>query len=166
MDRKRALVLAVVFCAVVAVVAAKVTTGPSRSPHVAVTSGASAKAEDAELGSGEPTKVGTGRHTATALPKLLDIGAGHCIPCREMAPILEELKRDLAGKAEVVVIDLNEDPSAGDRYGIHLIPTQIFYDRGGKETLRHEGFMSKEEILAQLKALGAKINTGEAQNDG
>jgi len=91
------------------------------------------------------------------LPRLVDLGAGKCIPCKKMAPILEELKEEYAGSLEVVFIDVWQDPSAGDKYGIQMIPTQIFYDASGKELFRHEGFFAKEDILAKWKELGIDI---------
>jgi len=93
----------------------------------------------------------------TALPKLLDLGAGKCIPCKKMAPILEELKQEYAGSLEVLFIDVWQDSSAGEKYGIESIPTQIFYDASGKERFRHEGFFSKEDILAKWRELGVEL---------
>ncbi len=91
------------------------------------------------------------------LPKLLDLGAGKCVPCKMMAPILDELKATCAGKLEVVFIDVWENQQAGEQYGIRMIPTQIFFDAEGKELFRHEGFFSKEDILAKWKELGVEI---------
>jgi thioredoxin 1 len=81
-----------------------------------------------------------------ALPRLVDLGATKCIPCKRMAPILEALKTDYAGAVDVRFIDVWQDPRAGRPYGIRLIPTQIFFDRSGRERFRHEGFFSREEI--------------------
>jgi thioredoxin 1 len=78
-----------------------------------------------------------------ALPRLLDLGADQCIPCKMMAPILEELKKEYAGRLEVEVVDVWKNSAEAERYGIHLIPTQIFFDSSGTELFRHEGFMSK-----------------------
>lgn len=89
-----------------------------------------------------------------ALPQLVDLGADKCVPCKAMAPILEELKRDFAGRLDVMFIDVWKDPTAGEAYRIHLIPTQIFYDAEGHELFRHEGFYSREEILAKWRELG------------
>ncbi len=94
---------------------------------------------------------------AAGLPRLVDLGAGKCIPCKKMAPILEELKEEYAGALEVVFIDVWQDRSAGDKYGIQMIPTQIFYDASGKELFRHEGFFAKEDILAKWKELGITL---------
>lgn len=88
------------------------------------------------------------------LPKLVDLGAHACIPCKKMAPLLEEMKKDYAGVFDVVFIDVWKNPAAGKKYGIEQIPTQIFYDAAGKERFRHVGFFSKEDILAKWKELG------------
>jgi len=91
---------------------------------------------------------------AKALPRLVDLGAGTCIPCKMMAPILEELKTEYHGRMDVEFIDVRKNPDAGKKYGIKLIPTQIFYDSTGTERFRHEGFMGKEDILGKWKELG------------
>jgi thioredoxin 1 len=92
-----------------------------------------------------------------ALPRLVDLGAGKCIPCKMMAPILEELSKECADTFEVKFIDVWENPKAGEEYGIRMIPTQIFYDSTGKELFRHEGFFGKEEILAKWKEYGVTV---------
>ncbi len=88
------------------------------------------------------------------LPKLVDLGADKCIPCKMMAPILDKLKKDFAGKLEVVFIDVWKNADEGSKYKIRVIPTQIFYSPEGKELFRHEGFYSREDILAKWKELG------------
>lgn len=95
--------------------------------------------------------------TGKGLPVLIDIGAGTCIPCKLMAPILEELKKELQGKIGVQFIDLNKFPDAAQVYGIKVMPTQIFYDTSGKELFRHEGFYAKEDILAKWKEFGVDL---------
>ncbi|MEI6514461.1 MAG: thioredoxin family protein [bacterium] len=92
-----------------------------------------------------------------ALPRLVDLGAGECIPCKMMAPILEDLKNAYAGKLEVQFIDVLEDKEAGVKFGVNMIPTQIFYGANGKELFRHEGFYSKEDILAKWKEFGVEL---------
>ncbi|UCF79776.1 MAG: thioredoxin family protein [Candidatus Eiseniibacteriota bacterium] len=90
---------------------------------------------------------------AAALPRIVDLGRGKCIPCKMMAPILEELKQEYAERFAVDVIDVGENPTAATEYGIRMIPTQIFIDADGNELFRHEGFMSKEDILAKWNEL-------------
>lgn len=96
---------------------------------------------------------------APALPRLVDLGATKCVPCKLMKPILDKLTVDYAGRLEVVFIDVWEDREAGKRHGVRMIPTQIFYDATGKELARHEGFMSEKDILAKWKELGFELNT-------
>ena len=93
-----------------------------------------------------------------ALPRLVDLGATKCIPCKRMAPILEALKVDYAGAVDVQFIDVWQNPQAGTPYGIRLIPTQVFFDRKGRERFRHEGFFAREEIERIFKdSLGVKL---------
>lgn len=91
------------------------------------------------------------------LPKLIDLGADKCIPCKMMAPVLEELKNQYEGKLEVKFIDVWKNPEEGDRYRIRVIPTQIFTDEKGNELYRHEGFMSKQDILDKWNELGYRF---------
>ena len=105
----------------------------------------------------EPVASTTGT-TSQKLPRLLDLGAGKCIPCKMMAPILEELKKEYVGRMEVEFIDVWKNPDAGQKYGIQMIPTQIFYDANGKELFRHSGFFAKEDILAKWKELKINLN--------
>lgn len=93
---------------------------------------------------------------AERLPKLVDLGADKCVPCKMMAPILEELKQNYAETFNVEFIDVWKNPDKAKEYGISIIPTQIFYDSSGKELFRHEGFFSKEDILAKWKELGVE----------
>jgi thioredoxin 1 len=98
------------------------------------------------------------------LPKLLDLGAGKCIPCKMMKPILDDLKANYADRFITEFIDVWENPDAGRQYGIEVIPTQIFYDAEGKELFRHVGFYGKEDILGKWKELG--VPTAGQDNDG
>jgi len=90
-------------------------------------------------------------------PRLIDLGADKCIPCKMMAPILAELKKEYAGELEVVFIDVWKNREEGARYDISIIPTQIFYAADGKELFRHEGFYAKKDILAKWRELGVKL---------
>jgi len=89
-----------------------------------------------------------------SIPVLVDLGAGKCIPCKQMKPILEELETEYVGRFEVVFYDVWGDPKPAHEYGIHAIPTQIFLDEEGKELFRHVGFFSKEDILRTWNELG------------
>jgi thioredoxin 1 len=73
-----------------------------------------------------------------------------------MKPILEDLAANYAATFKTELIDVWENQDAGKQYGIHLIPTQIFFGADGKELYRHEGFFAKEDILAKWKELGVE----------
>lgn len=88
------------------------------------------------------------------LPRLVDLGAGKCVACKAMTPILEDLRGSLAGRLAVEFIDVWETEGVAEKYGVETIPTQIFFDATGKELFRHTGFLSKEDILAKWKELG------------
>ncbi|MCX7965343.1 MAG: thioredoxin family protein [Syntrophorhabdaceae bacterium] len=88
------------------------------------------------------------------LPKLIDLGAKGCLPCKLMKPILKELQNEYAGSLIVEVYDIHEKPEIGRKYNVRFIPTQIFYDRHGKELYRHIGFMSKKDILNTFERFG------------
>ncbi len=93
---------------------------------------------------------------APGLVTVVDIGAKKCIPCKMMAPILEELTQEYQGRAAVIFIDVWENPEAGTKFGIRAIPTQIFYDAQGQEVTRHEGFLDKQSIVGTFAKLGVK----------
>ena len=93
---------------------------------------------------------------ASGRPTVADFGARTCIPCKKMAPILEELNQELKGKANVTFTDVWKDNKLGGQYGVQMIPTQIFFDAKGKEVKRHMGFIDKADILKELKAAGLK----------
>ncbi|NLH15788.1 MAG: thioredoxin family protein, partial [Phycisphaerae bacterium] len=70
---------------------------------------------------------------ALGVPRLVDLGADKCIPCKMMAPILEQLKKDFDGKLQVDFIDVWKNPDQAPKYGVKIIPTQIFFGADGKE---------------------------------
>ncbi|MFI5379570.1 MAG: organomercurial lyase [Tepidisphaerales bacterium] len=92
-----------------------------------------------------------------SLPRLVDLGSKECIPCKRMAPILEEMRKEFDGRLRVEFVDVRVETEAAQKYGIRLIPTQVFFDAAGKELVRHEGFMSREDILAQWAAVGVVL---------
>lgn len=105
----------------------------------------------------DPVSTAVATSVENALPRLVDLGADKCIPCKAMAPILEDLKREYANTFTVEFIDVWKNPTVAEPYDINLIPTQIFFDAEGNELWRHEGFLAKEGILSKWKELGLEI---------
>jgi len=87
---------------------------------------------------------------------MVDFGASYCAPCKAMAPFLEKLEKDYKDRAAIVILDVGKVPELCERFGITEIPTQIFYNKQGKEVHRHTGFMREEAIVKQLKKMGVK----------
>lgn len=81
--------------------------------------------------------------------KLLDLWAPWCQPCRIMAPIIEELEKELTGKVEVEKINVDEKPDEASKYGVMSIPTYIVL-KEGKEVGRKIGVTSKEDLLNMI----------------
>lgn len=84
---------------------------------------------------------------------MVDLGAKSCIPCKMMAPILEELEKEYKGKAAIIFIDVWQNEDEGKRFAVRMIPTQIFFDRSGKEVYRHTGFLEKQAIIDRLETM-------------
>ncbi len=84
---------------------------------------------------------------AAELPKLVDVGADKCIPCIQMAPILDSLAEDFAGRLDVEFVDAWKNGEEAAKHGVRMIPTQIFYAEDGRELCRHTGFYGREDIL-------------------
>ncbi len=91
------------------------------------------------------------------LPRMVDLGADSCVPCKLMAPILKELQVEYADVFATHFIDVWKNPGAGRPFGVRIIPTQIFFDANGRELFRHEGFMSKQDILKRWQRLGVDV---------
>ena len=111
----------------------------------------SALAAPSPLISGDPQDV-----PVNGMVTMVDIGAKACIPCKMMIPVIESLSEEYAGRAAIVFIDVWKNPNEPQKFGIKTIPTQIFYDKDGKEVMRHEGYFEKESIVKILAKLGVE----------
>jgi len=86
----------------------------------------------------------------------IELGADRCIPCKAMQPIMMEIAAEYRGKVQVVFYDVWKDPEPARKYGIQLIPTQVFIDGMGKEVFRHVGLFPKDEILKMFAEKGIR----------
>ena len=144
-----ALILVLVVIGAVVAMKANKTQGSNTVPEGATCPTVPSKSNTGSTPAPAPTAKGS----VASLPRLLDLGSTTCIPCKELAPILDQLKVELRGKVDVEFIDITKDPKAADTYAISVIPTQVFFDGQGKELFRHEGFIPKADILAKLHEL-------------
>ena len=84
-------------------------------------------------------------------PVLVDFWAEWCAPCRAIAPALEQISDELAGKVQVVKLNIDENPDAATRYGVRSIPTMILF-KNGEPAATKIGAEPKSRIQAWLEA--------------
>ena len=85
-----------------------------------------------------------------SLPVLVDFWASWCMPCKVMAPVIEELARDYAGKAAFAKVNVDENPEVASRYNIMSIPHFIVF-RNGRPTERIVGAIGRGPLEDALK---------------
>ena len=102
----------------------------------------------AENKSGENAKV-----------TFVELGSVNCIPCRQMQPIMKSIEAKYGEQVKVIFYDVWKDDQKkyAQKYGIKLIPTQVFLDTNGKEFHRHEGFYPESDIDKILQGKGLTI---------
>ncbi|HWA05027.1 MAG TPA: thioredoxin family protein [Ignavibacteria bacterium] len=86
----------------------------------------------------------------------VELGSVNCIPCRQMQPVMKSIEEKYKGQVKVVFHDVWKDKAPAQKYGIQLIPTQVFLDENGKEFYRHEGFFAEEEIMKLFETRNVK----------
>lgn len=86
------------------------------------------------------------------LPVLVDMWAAWCGPCRMLAPVIDQLASELAGRVRVAKLNTDENPMTASRFGVRSIPTLLVF-RDGREIDRIVGAQSKAEILRRLQAV-------------
>lgn len=85
----------------------------------------------------------------TTVPILVDFWAEWCMPCRRIAPFVEQLAAEFDGKAIVAKMNVDENPSTPGQFGIHSIPTLLVF-KGGKVVDSIVGLRSKDELKQVL----------------
>ena len=88
----------------------------------------------------------------------IELGSVNCVPCRAMQPIMEEVRRKYGARVSVVFHDVWTEAGRpfAKKFGIRVIPTQVFLDKDGEEYFRHEGFFPAEQLFAILEKGGAE----------
>ena len=86
------------------------------------------------------------------VPVLVDLWATWCAPCRQIAPMIEELAGEYAGRAKVVKVDMDQNRELAMQFQIQAVPTLLFF-KGGENVDRIIGVKPKSELAAKLDGL-------------
>jgi thioredoxin 1 len=96
------------------------------------------------------------------LVTFIELGSVKCIPCRKMQPVMASIEKKYDKQINVVFYDVwkADQSQYAEKYGVRVIPTQVFLDKNGKEFFRHEGFFPEGEIDKLLRKHGVSVRTG------
>jgi thioredoxin 1 len=83
-------------------------------------------------------------------PVLVDFYADWCGPCKAMTPVIQEVAREITGKARVIKIDIDKNTQAAQAYGVSAVPTFILF-KNGKVLWRHPGMIDKRSLLNVIR---------------
>lgn len=108
------------------------------------------------------------KNISKAKATFVELGSVNCIPCRQMQPVMKSIEEKYGDQVKVVFHDVwkPEGKPFAQKYGIKLIPTQVFLDENGEEFHRHEGFYPEAEIDKVLQAKGIKSKKIDHESDG
>ncbi len=94
----------------------------------------------------------------------IELGSVKCIPCKMMQPVMKNIEKKYGGQIKVIFYDVwtQEQKPYAEKYGIKLIPTQVFLDKNGEEFHRHEGYYPEAEIDKILQSKGVKLEKSKS----
>ena len=94
-------------------------------------------------------------------PVLVDFWAEWCGPCKQIAPALEQISQELAGKVTIAKLDIEDSPTTPSRYGVRGIPTMMLFKDGQMASMK-VGAMPKQKILDWLAEAGVSAGASSA----
>jgi thiol-disulfide isomerase/thioredoxin len=102
---------------------------------------------------GTPPAIPTG----SGLPCLAEFASGKCEACKKLGPVLDKVAARVRGKVDVVRVSTDLYPEEATRWRLRLVPTLVFLDAKGAELGRHEGYLSLDELMRKLSAMGIRV---------
>lgn len=114
------------------------------------------------LSQGTPVQSGKSAQPSKPLVTFVELGSVKCVPCRQMQPVMAAVEKKYGDQLLVVFHDVwkSDQRQYAEKYGVRVIPTQVFLDRDGKEFFRHEGFFPESEIDTLLQKRGLTVRGG------
>ena len=104
----------------------------------------------------QPTKVTDDSFEADVLkssgPVLVDFWAEWCGPCKQIAPALDELAKELAGKIKIAKVNVDENPNTPSKYGVRGIPTLMVF-KGGQVAATKIGMLPKQKLYEWVQSV-------------
>lgn len=87
----------------------------------------------------------------SSVPVLVDFTATWCGPCKVLAPIVDGLADEFAGKYKIAKLDIDDAPQTTQKYGVRGVPTVIVF-KGGAKTAQHVGVTNKDTLVKMLES--------------
>lgn len=86
----------------------------------------------------------------------IELGSVRCIPCQQMQVVMKSIEGKYGDQVKIVFYDVWTEAGKpyADKYGIKLIPTQVFLDQNGQEYFRHEGYFPEQDVVKILNEKG------------
>jgi thioredoxin 1 len=85
-------------------------------------------------------------------PVVVDFSATWCAPCRQLAPIIEELSKEYEGRVKIGKIDIDDNQEVAAQYGITAVPT-VLYFKGGKKVDSQQGLHRKDVYRQKIESM-------------
>jgi thioredoxin 1 len=85
----------------------------------------------------------------SSTPVLVDFYADWCGPCKAMTPVIQEVAREVKGKARVIKVNIDQSKEASALYNVSAVPTFILF-KNGKSVWRHSGMIDKSSLLRMI----------------
>ena len=82
-------------------------------------------------------------------PVLVDFYADWCGPCKAMNPLIQEVAKEMKGKARVIKVNIDQAQSAANYFNVNAVPTFMIF-RNGNAIWRHSGMIDKQSLIARL----------------
>lgn len=105
-----------------------------------------------EMNTAEKSELAT-PGVATGKPTIIDFSATWCPPCRQFKPIFEKAKEQYSAQANMMTIDVDENPEMAASYGVESIPTVVFINANGEIANISVGLISEQDLDAKIRKL-------------